>query len=354
MTINELLQYRICNQQLHAQALQHPESLVAYMGAMQAQDYAMAKWGIGLRSPDLNGQQVEDAVNKGNIIRLHILRPTWHFVTTENARWMMELSASSIQKAARYTDQQTGLTTTLYLKARRILEKILEAGDLTREEIMEALAERGVKAGNLLAAQLLIRAETEMLICSGKRRDRRFTYTLFDKRVAPAAPVKREEALARLATCYFKTRGPATLKDFAWWAGLTTTDAARGWNAIQKEMMPVVAGGTTYWMYEQELPVKRGLAHSFLLPPYDELTVSYSESRALLFNGDGASVGNGIFRPVLMEKQKITGIWKRTEKKNGIELGFSFLPQHSGKPSRALLSAVQRYEQYTGKPVILM
>ncbi|MCF3108046.1 winged helix DNA-binding domain-containing protein [Niabella sp. CC-SYL272] len=355
MTLKELLQYRIYNQQLHRPASYKPEDLVAFMGAVQAQDYAMAKWAIGLRMQNPAEEPIEAAINNGSIIRLHIVRPTWHFVTTENVRWMMQLSAPSIQKAARYIDQQTGLTAALYTKARNVLEKVLEEEDLTKEEIMDRLAQHRIKVDNLLATQLLIRAETELLICSGKRKDRRFTYTLFDKRVAPAAAISREEALARLATLYFKTRGPATVKDFAWWSGLTATDATKGWRAIEKELTAITAGGITYWVLDAGMPPAfTTMPHSFLLPPYDELTVSYSESRSLLFDGDGASVGNGIFRPVMMEKQKLTGIWKRIEKKNGIELGFNFLPGHPGRPSRHLLDSVRLFEQHTGKPVTLV
>ncbi|MBZ4191879.1 winged helix DNA-binding domain-containing protein [Niabella beijingensis] len=351
MTVKELLQYRIRNQQLNRLKPHSPETLVDYMGAVQAQDYAMAKWAIALRLQDPGEQQIEEAINEGRIIRLHVVRPTWHFVTSDNVRWMMELSAPSIQKAARYIDQQTGLTVPLYTKARKVLEQVLETEDLTKEEIMDKLAQRKIKIDNLLATQLLIRAETEMLICSGKRKGRRFTYTLFDKRVAPAPAIGREEALARLAALYFKTRGPATLKDFAWWSGLTATDATKGWKAIEKELTPAVVNGGTYWMFEQDLPAAKAVPHSFLLPSYDELTVGYSESRGLLFNGDGNLVGNGIFRAVMMEQQKLTGIWTRTEKKNGIELGFNFLPEHSGTPSRNLISSVKHYEQHTGKPV---
>ncbi|WP_018628094.1 winged helix DNA-binding domain-containing protein [Niabella aurantiaca] len=354
MTLKELLQYRIRNQQLHRPVPHSPEALVSYMGIIQAQDYAMAKWAIGLRMQDPGEAQIEEAVDEGRIIRLHVLRPTWHFVTTEQVRWMMQLSAVSIQKAARFIDRQTGLTPALYAKARKVLEKELEVEDLTKEEIMERLAQRRIKTDHLLATQLQIRAETEMLICSGKRKGRRFTYTLFDKRVGPAATISREEALARLATLYFKTRGPATLRDFAWWSGLTITDATKGWGAIEKELIPVTIRDTVYWMFEQDTPAAPAIPHSFLLPPYDELAVSYSESRGLLFDGDGTSVGNGIFRPVMMEKHKLTGIWKRTEKKDAIGLGLSFLPQHPGKPSRDLLRSVKLYEQHMGKPVSIL
>ncbi len=57
---------------------------------------------------------------------------------------------------------------------------------------------------------------------------------------------------------------------------------------------------------------------------------------------------------MMMEKHKLSGIWKRTEKKNGVELEMGFLPRHSGKPSRALLRSVRLYEQHTGKPVTIL
>ena len=65
---------------------------------MQAQDYEMAKWGIGIRVPNLTAQAVEAALDKGEIIRTHVLRPTWHMVAAQDLRWMLDLSAPQQRK----------------------------------------------------------------------------------------------------------------------------------------------------------------------------------------------------------------------------------------------------------------
>ena len=46
------------------------------MGAMQAQDYPMAKWGVGIRLPNSTDELIETAVNNGEILRTHLMRPT--------------------------------------------------------------------------------------------------------------------------------------------------------------------------------------------------------------------------------------------------------------------------------------
>ena len=69
------------------------------MGAIQAQDYTMAKYAIGVRLKSATDKIVEEAITKGEIIRTHVLRPTWHFVAAEDARWMSQLTAKNLNRA---------------------------------------------------------------------------------------------------------------------------------------------------------------------------------------------------------------------------------------------------------------
>ena len=79
-TSNALLSERLRNQHLTRPDRQKPAHVVAWLGAMQAQDFPAAKWAVGLRSPGCNSQDIEEAFNDGAILRTHVLRPTWHFV----------------------------------------------------------------------------------------------------------------------------------------------------------------------------------------------------------------------------------------------------------------------------------
>src|SRR6185437_13425005 len=98
MTIPELIKLRLLKQQIAAPQFKKPEQLVEWMGAMQAQDYAMVKWAVGLRLTDSTDASVEKAIDDGKIIRIHLMRPTWHLVAAKDVRWMLELTAPQLMK----------------------------------------------------------------------------------------------------------------------------------------------------------------------------------------------------------------------------------------------------------------
>ena len=90
---------RLLNQQLANPLFHSPKELVSWMGAVQAQDYAMAKWAVGMRLASATVRTVEEALQKGEILRTHVMRPTWHLVAAEDIRWMLKLSARRIKAA---------------------------------------------------------------------------------------------------------------------------------------------------------------------------------------------------------------------------------------------------------------
>ena len=73
-----------------------------------------------------------------------------------------------------------------------------------------------------------MKAELDAIICSGARRGKQLTYSLLDERVPPSKPLNKKEALTELASRYFTSRGPATVKDFATWSGLSVAEAKEG------------------------------------------------------------------------------------------------------------------------------
>ncbi|WP_302567651.1 DNA glycosylase AlkZ-like family protein, partial [Culturomica massiliensis] len=89
---------RFRSQQLATPAFKCPRDLVAWMGAVQAQDYDMSKWAVGMRIEGGTLRMVNEALEKGEIVRTHIMRPTWHWVAGEDIRWMLKLSGARIKK----------------------------------------------------------------------------------------------------------------------------------------------------------------------------------------------------------------------------------------------------------------
>jgi hypothetical protein len=112
---------------------------------------------------------------------------------------------------------------------------------------------------------LIVRAELDGIVCSGARRGKQFTYALLDERAPQTRTLERDAALAELAKRYFVSHGPATLKDFVWWSGLTMADANKGLDSIRSQLISEVENGQTYW-FADSTPDERPSPTVHLLP----------------------------------------------------------------------------------------
>jgi hypothetical protein len=318
--------HRLHHQQISQQQFATPQQLVNWMGAMQAQDYEMAKWAIALRLSAANESTIETALSKGEILRTHILRPTWHIVAAENLRWMMDLSAPQLIRTLNSYNKQVGLETKDLIKAEKNILKILAKNNhSTRDEIMLVLQKEKIKTDDYRSAHIMFHCELNGLVCNGIRKGKEISYALLDERIPVSKKISREEALKKLAEIYFQSHSPATLKDFGWWSGLNQTDAKIAIESINKKLETIQANDLTYYVYETDsvsgdippTPFKGGITANkeiYLLPAFDEYLISYAhrfdaiekEKAALAFTN------NGIFKPVIIHQGKVIGIWKRT------------------------------------------
>jgi hypothetical protein len=165
-----------------------------------------------------------------------------------------------------------------------------------------------------LVTQILIRAEFEMRVCNGSRKGNKITYALFDERVPPSDKISKKDALVKLASVYFRSRGPATAKDFMWWSGLTMTEAKYAISGLGEGLKSATIEGLDYLFFDHVILTKKKV--SALLPSFDEYMVGYSQGREIAFpkDMDKSSVGNGIFKPIVMSDNNIVGTWKKTDK----------------------------------------
>lgn len=310
---------QIAQQRLHQQQLLHsrftqPAALVRWMGCMQAQDYAGAKWAIGNRIKGSTDASIEKDFNEGKILRTHVLRPTWHFVAPEDIRWMLQLTAPKIKAFNKRLHEKLGITDKDLKRSNAIITNALSDHQfLTRTALLPLLAKARINTDDIRLGFLLMDAELEGLICSGPRQGKQFTYALLSERV-PAAPLPdREEAITRLTLCYFSSRGPATLQDFQWWSGLNMADIKKGLHLNREHLTHTVANGNAYWFSAAAHINKRNAPATFLLPCYDEYAVAYKDRSDILPAGHPAAAGYGIFKPVIVSNGQISGTWSRKE-----------------------------------------
>jgi len=305
---------RLLNHQLSGTDYTTPRQIVAHFGIMQAQDFNSVKWAIGVRLRECTEESIEESFNRGEILRTHVLRPTWHFITSENIRWMLQLSAKRILQSMKSRDRELGLTDEIYGKCYRIIEKTLEKEDCaTREELTKILYDAGVKLDSSQIYHIIAGAEATGIICSGALREKKHTYALLGKRVPAIKPLTKEESLAKLARMYFMGHGPAALPDFVWWSGLSVGEARQGLESVRAELISETIDGQKYWMPDTGSRPLTGKSELYLLPAFDEYIVGYKDRTAVITseNHRKAISSNGVFRPVMIKDGKVIGLWKK-------------------------------------------
>lgn len=365
MTVSDIVNYRLFNQQIAQTSFSTPQEIVSWMVAMQAQEYAMSKWAIGLRLNGVPDADVEKAFNDGLILRTHLLRPTWHFVTPDDIRWVVELTAPRIRRAMAYYDKELELNSKIYNKCNDIIGKALSGGHhLTRSALSDLLQNDGLTLNGRQMGQIMIKAEMDCLVCSGKREGKQFTYALFDERASCAKSIDKDEALLLLAQRYFVSRGPATIKDFSVWSGLTITDAKRASAMLDDAVFTrETFEGNEYLLSRETLDLASSVGSSaakkvqksFLMPDYDEYGMGYID-RTAIFNpikitGEFKR-NNPVFDRMIIVDGIIEGTWKRTIKGKSVIVETYPFRELSKAKADLVKKSVDRFVHFTENSLV--
>ncbi len=351
MKATDLTQQRLSNQHLSSPVYHDPADIVHYMGAIQAQDYAGAKWAIAQRLKSVTDTRIEKAFTDGDIIRTHLMRPTWHFVHPKDIRWMLKLTAPRVQSLASFRHRQLKLDAPIFSKCEKTLTKILSGNrQLLRDDIAAALQQVGIATNEQRFVHIMMEMELIGLICSGGRQGKQFTYTLLDDRVPAVKTINHQDSLAMLTERYFTSHGPATLQDYVWWSGLTVADAKAGLEMVNDKLLNETLNKTTYWFAERSGIVKSKVPTVFLLPNYDEYIVSYKDRSASINTADinKADPRGTIFNHTVIINGRITGTWKRSFRKNMADIDITPFNGLSKANHAAIHAAAKRYVKFLG------
>jgi hypothetical protein len=345
---------RMRNQHLTTRGLRRPQDVVAWFGAMQAQEYEPAKWALGLRMPDgTTSAKLQRACDEGRILRTHVMRPTWHFVAAADIRWLLELTAPRVHRTLSYYNRALELDARTLTRGTAAIERALAAGrHLTRAELAESLSRARLPMNGNRLARVVMHAELEAVICSGRRRGRQSTYALVAERAPTARSLSHDEALAELGQRFFRSHGPATIRDFAWWSGLTIADGKRATEMIRAQREAI--DGLTYWTVE---PSPRRSARDervHLLPIYDEYIVAYRDRKAVPHGRStvaSPSTESVVFQHALVIDGHVGGTWRIARSARGVAIRAVPLRGLNSPERRALTAAVRRYERFVELPV---
>lgn len=349
MTLTEIARYRLVSQQLSGTHMQSAVEMVEWLGAVQGQEYTQTKWGLGLRLPHLTDKEIEGELNKGKILRTHLLRPTWHIVSAKDIRWLLKLTAPGVRKVNGYMYRQLELDNKVFSRCIDILAKVLQGGKhLTRKEINETFEKHKIVAKGHRLSYIMMHAELEGIICSGSRKGNQFTYALLDERIRYRKSLERTDALAELTTRYFSSRGPATIKDFATWSGLTISDCKNGVEMLKPLLEKEITEGQEYFFNPKAALPEKQSDKMHLLPVYDEFIMGYKDRSAIMTLKNNAPF---LHDCMIVFRGQIIGTWKRTVLKKSIETAFDFFKPLNRKQSTALDEAVNRFSGFMNQIV---
>src|SRR5262245_42350095 len=125
MNSSDVRSQRLDNQKLSSSEFRKPVEVVRWLGAVQAQDVNAAKWALALRMRQATDSFIEEAFNDGQILRTHVMRPTWHFVAPEDIRWLLQLTAPRVNVRSGPNYRKLGLDSATFKRSNRVLTKAL-------------------------------------------------------------------------------------------------------------------------------------------------------------------------------------------------------------------------------------
>ncbi|MFA5330361.1 MAG: winged helix DNA-binding domain-containing protein [Prolixibacteraceae bacterium] len=354
MKATDIARHRLYFQHIAGTNFKDPQKVVSWMGAMQAQDYNMAKWAVGIRLKDSTDQLIEYYLNEGKILRTHLLRPTWHMVSAEDIYWILELTAPHIKPSMRARHRELGLTDKIVTQTKSVVEKALSGGiHLTREELLGKLQEAKLVTDRAQLTHLMMICELDRLVCSGASKGKKQTYALLEERVKKTQPLSREEALAKLAKKYFESHGPATIQDFIWWSGLPVKDARSALEMVKQHFASEEIESQVYWFAENGIssPSLENTVH--LIPAYDEYIISYRDRTATIQaeNHKKAISENGFFRPVVVVNGETIGTWKRLTQKDGSIVELNYFQSVTETTDKQIEREVIKYGQFINQKI---
>jgi hypothetical protein len=352
--MTDIVARRLAAHRLIGQPLPSPTEVVRLFVAVQAQDYAGAKWALGQRALDATDDAVDRLVDEGAILRTHIMRPTWHFVLPRDIRWLLDLTGARIRRgaASRYRqleldDSQVGRAIEAFCGA------LVDGNYLTRSELGEVIRAAGISPEGQRLPHLLMAAELEGAIVSGPRRGKQHTYALLSERAPGAITLDRSEALAELTRRYFQSHGPAQVQDMTWWSGLTVTDIRTGLALSGRDLHRSVVEGKEYWS-GPNLDSGGPSPRAHLLPNWDEYTVGYRDRSATLspdhpFDPSHFAFGS-ILSNVVTVKGRVRGAWSRTMTNGRLRIDLRLLDPSDEADLRTMEEAGARLGRFLGLP----
>lgn len=341
---------RICAQGL-VPATQQPDAVcaVTHLLAVQGQQVSALPHALIARTPTASGTDVAEAFEGGSLVRHRPMRGTVHITHVRDVHWM-RIALQDRRPTYEKQCSRLGIDDDVISRAAGIArDAITHAGGAIRRADLFAAWKNSLPSSHLddkdtnrWCQMLMYRCADAGVVVEGPKRGNE--HLVIDATVLPAADSAESgfsvseaasgDARVELARRYIRGHGPVLVEDFAWWTGLTKTEAARCLDAAaeadsaigryrvdEHRIVPTSAPGRAA-QRRAVLYMRRDLpdllsehgdeARAMLfLPAFDELYVGYA-NRTCLTDTEGdrliCPARNGLFRPLLVHEGRLAAV----------------------------------------------
>lgn len=336
-----------------------PADAVRLLTCVQAQDAPLARYSVGMRSADCSDAAVRRAIDEGRVLRTHILRPTWHYVTSEDLRWILALTSPKVEASLAARHRQLGLGPAVLDDALSSMQNALRGRrHLTRPALAAELRDGGSQWTGEQLGHLLLVAELRGLVCSGPLDGDWHTYGLVEETVPPYRAVDRPDAVRQLVARFFAGHGPAAVGDLTRWTRLTRAEVRGALRDLDDRLQNLTVEGEQLWFDPAADRPDRTTRRAFLLPGFDEAYLSYPRlnlPRAVdhpsgTLPRSFGEAGGGV---VVLDRRDV-GWWKRKNRGHRVEVSLALAPTVDAPDRDVLAAEATRLAAFTGRTLDLV
>lgn len=298
---------------------------VRWMTATQAQDLQAALWAVGLRVRGAGVSEIRAAIDVGAVVRSWPMRGTLHLVAPEDLRWMLGLTADRLTRSLAARHRELDISWPDIEKCRDVaLERVTGGGSLSRAGLFALFEAAGQRTTGQRGIHILGTLCRHGWLVLGPLAGNQQLLVAFDEWIPVSRNLGRQEGIAEFALRYFRSHGPATLRDFAWWTQFPLTDVRSAFEHIRGQLVELEFGDASYWLSPETaslldagVPGQRSV---LLLPGFDEFVLGYTDRSLVLAPEHAGKIvpgGNGVFKKTVVAGGEVIGTWARAGTRKG-------------------------------------
>lgn len=289
---------------------------------IQAQVMGAAQIAFAVRTQALKPASLHAALaEKRTLVKTSCMRQTLHIVPAADFHIYINALKKSRVAAVRRIMSRFGITQNDYEALNRAVVEALRAGPLTQRELTRQIMPRMNKHVRAWMAKVwssFKAALAEGLICYGPNQGSEVSLVCVDQWLPGNRTLKNRtttETVAQqiLLRRYLSAYGPATLRDFSRWSGISMAEVKTTFETITEELMEVE--GAKGWILRKDYPelinceVEGETVR--LLPSFDPFLLGHAKKDHLVDSNFYKRVyrNAGWISPVVLVDGKIAGVW---------------------------------------------